>query len=46
MMEKKEEIVTSLRLNRELWEKAKIHAIKKRVKISKLVEQLLEKEMK
>ena len=41
-----EEIVTSLRLNRELWEKAKIHAIQKRITIRKLIEHLLEEELK
>jgi len=45
-MEKPKEIVTSLRLKRELWEEAKIHAIKKGIKIHELVEQLLEKEVK
>lgn len=40
-----EEIVTSIRVDRRLWQKVKIHAIEKGVKLQELIESLLKKEL-
>jgi len=40
-----QQIVTSLKLDRELWKKAKIHAIAKGITLTTLIETLLRKEL-
>jgi len=40
-----EEIVTSIRVDRKLWQRAKIHAIEKGIKLQELLESLLKKEL-
>ena len=41
-----ETIVTSIRIKKDLWKKAKILAVKKDVKIGQLIEELIEKALK
>lgn len=41
-----ETIVTSIRIKKDIWKKAKILAVKKDIKISKLLEELIEKALK
>jgi predicted HicB family RNase H-like nuclease len=40
------QIVTSIRINEELWKEAKIYAIKKGIRLSELLEKCLQRELK
>jgi hypothetical protein len=40
------QIVTSIRINEELWKEAKIYAIKKGFRLSELLEKCLQKEIR
>lgn len=42
MLEKKKQMVTSLRVNPDLWKEAKIEAIREEITLAEVVEQALE----
>ena len=44
-MEKKKRTTTSIKIDPELWKKAKIYSIEKGVDLSELIENLLKKEL-
>ena len=46
MLEKKKQMVTSLRVNPDLWKEAKIEAIREGINLAEVVEQALEEWIK
>lgn len=44
-MVKKNRVTTSIKVNPELWKRAKIYCIEKNIELSKLIEDLIKKEL-